>query len=606
MKPFFLIVYAFCFGGILHGQASRDQRIEDSVIGWWDNNRFDKSLKPTTDPVQLSRIAQLNKLVEWMKKSYTPVGGLGTFRRENLKTSYGVRFMIWSVSYDPMWLDEKGHFKPVAEEVTSYGIHMNTVPGSYPVPFLNGSGTYYFTWPPDGYRDNSSMRDMLKDADPKIHPQVYKYITRSNEGQMVLLAPGNKLPFVQLTRGEYLDLSEAAMNKKTGAEMEKYKATVARLRSKYKATLNEPAFIRDMQPTLNNFYGDIDVFATNGTGVAHPVYKIPMEVMKKAQSDQPQWIAIWFPYENQDRGNQLFEMYRAITENINYDYLYDYFFQPGKVKGIDYKPNNEAAWMARLSAYRNKYKTSSVNNKSTTKQPANVLLNEDFNSAVIGAMPVGWYARSYGTKAVVTGIDDQKGKWLKLGYNNPVMPLNIPKPLPANFTLEFDIATDKNFSGRAGGAVNLRLSTALLAPNGDEDLPANRQSMDIKIVAGNDANLQATSNYRGVLEAEIHNTKGDNRENNKEGIYFKASLPEFTDKKALVHITVQMKDGECRILVNGRSTGTPAAFRMAYGKACVQCGVPAGTRFNTLNWRNVTEDSGDVSVYISNIKLVKD
>ena len=186
------------------------------------------------------------------------------------------------------------------------------------------------------------------------------------------------------------------------------------------------------------------------------------------------------------------------------------------------------------------------------------------------------------------------------------MPLNLPKPLPANFTLEFDVATDENFGGRTGGAINLRLSTALLAPNGDEELPANRQAIDIKIVAGNDANRQAASNYLGVLQAEIHNTKGDNRENNKEGIYFNASLPDFTDKKTVVHITVQLKDGECRLFVNGKSIGTSAEFKMAYGKDCVQCGVPAATRFNTLNWRNVTEDSNDVSVYISNVRLVKD
>ena len=60
----------------------------------------------------------------------------------------------------------------------------------------------------------------------------------------------------------------------------------------------------------------------------------------------------------QENGNQLHEMYTAITENINYDYIYNYFFDPEKIKGITYKPANEEQLNARLTAYRNKNKAS--------------------------------------------------------------------------------------------------------------------------------------------------------------------------------------------------------------------------------------------------------
>ncbi|MEP7258791.1 MAG: hypothetical protein ABI687_10385 [Flavitalea sp.] len=376
---FWLLTLAMVSAG--YAQPSKAQRIEDSVIGWWNNNRFDNGLKTTSDPVQLRRVAQLDKLVQWVKKSYTPVAGLGTFRRENLKTSFGVRFMIWNVRYDPLWLDDKGHFTPVSEEQTSFGIHFNTIPGSYPIPFLNGTGVYYFTWPANGFRINSSAESLQANSDPKIHPNVYKYITRSNESQIVILAPNNKLPFVQLTRGEYLDAAESSLDKAFEKEKKRieqqgpnpallaaqqkqfagYRSQIASLKKKYASRLNDPAIIRSMQATLSDFNGNVDPFDISererGLHSFHEVYKVPLEVMQQAQSDKPQWLAAWFPFVPKERGNQLYELYRSMTENVNYDYLYDYFFDPGAVKNKEYKPNDEEGLNKRLAEYRNKYKS---------------------------------------------------------------------------------------------------------------------------------------------------------------------------------------------------------------------------------------------------------
>ncbi|RYY54931.1 MAG: hypothetical protein EOO09_12425 [Chitinophagaceae bacterium] len=599
LSLFFLLISAV---GI--SQHSRDQRIEDSVIGWWGNNRFDKSLKPATDPVQVKRIAILDKLVEWMKKSYTPVGGLGTFTRENRKTMFGVRFGVWGVDYGPEWLDEKGQFKPVAEEITPFGIHFNTVPASYAVPFLNGNGASYFVWPKDGFRlgRSATSRDAI---DPRpFSPNQSKYITRSNESQIVLLAPDNKLPFIQLTRREYLDLSEVALKKEGAAEMARGLATIDKLRKAYAGKLEQPAETRYMQPTLWNFKNESDdLFDTRE--YAYPVYKITAEVLQACQTAQPQWIAVWYPYHGSESGNSLYEMNRSLLENINYDYLYDYFFNPAKVNGASYKPADEAGLQTRLTAYRNKYKGSGTTQKAVAKT-ANVLFADDFASAGIGSKPTGWYIRSTGKASAVTTLKGQAGKWLKLGLNNPVNPVDIAWPLPANFKLEFDLATGDAFTARSGGTVILRFSTTKINTQGDDVLSPDRQWMEFKFAAGLDEALRSGSNYRGVVKAEMHRPGSVNTENHVEGIFFEGVLSQFTDKKTTMHVSLQMKSGVCLISIDGKPFVNSADFKLKYGSKAVMGGLPASTRFNSFRWIAGSEDGNDVGTYISNVLLVKE
>ena len=140
MKKAVLTLLYISMSVISVAQLTAEQRIQDSVIGWWSNNHFDNKIKPTNDPIQKKRIEIDDKIVEWMKKSYTPVGGLGTFTRQNLNQRYGVYFMVWNVPFSKEYLDEKGHFKPIDEENTPFGISVNNIPASYAVKFLNGSG----------------------------------------------------------------------------------------------------------------------------------------------------------------------------------------------------------------------------------------------------------------------------------------------------------------------------------------------------------------------------------------------------------------------------------------------------------------------------------
>jgi hypothetical protein len=623
-----LLVLLFCNRSF--GQLTAEQRIQDSVIGWWDNNHFDNKIKPTNDPVQKKRIEIDDKIVEWMKKSYTPVGGLGTSTRQNLNLRYGVYFMVWNVSFAKEYLDEKGHFKPIDEENTPFGISVNNIPASYAVKFLNGGGDYYFTWPPDGYFD----WEKNKDADPKIHPNVYKYITRINEVHSVFLAPNNKLPFVEITKGEYLNAAESSLDKEfqkkkeeinskwsdtksreeaygyEQKEMDRYRNAIHKWKDKYKDRLNEPAVLHNMQPTIiSDFFGDMDPFAISDIEKSSkqyfPLYKVPANIMEQCKTAQPQWIAVWFRYNTKENGNQLYEMYTAITQNLNYDYIYNYFFDPEKVKGIAYKPANEEQLKARLDGYRKK-NAAAINPVANTSSPyPGAFFFDDFSSGNEGGDPANWYFKRYGKHAVVTALKDQPGKWLKLGYGTPVNPSLLKKPLPENFTLEYDMVTAGGFTSRTGGAATLSLNTRAAGEDGVEQTGGDGTTVTLEIASGNEADINS-NNYRGIARVRLNSSQPVKKSNYSEEVLYEYALHEFTDKKTKIHVAVTVKNNLISVLINNKTVAVSTNFKTAYGGKCSTCGLMPGTKFNAVFWNNTTNDADNVNVYISNVKITKE
>ena len=63
MKPYFILLILIAVSIPSLAQLTSEQRIEDSVIGWWSNNRFDR-LKPQTDPLGKKKEAHVNKILE--------------------------------------------------------------------------------------------------------------------------------------------------------------------------------------------------------------------------------------------------------------------------------------------------------------------------------------------------------------------------------------------------------------------------------------------------------------------------------------------------------------------------------------------------------------
>jgi hypothetical protein len=118
------------------------------------------------------------------------------------------------------------------------------------------------------------------------------------------------------------------------------------------------AIVNNPELTIHSFSFSHDIFEINENQKQwkqyYTVYKYNKELLAKCRSDKPQWITISFPFDTEERGNQVTEMYQALTENFNYDYVFNYFFNPGKVKGITYKPADEEGLNKRLKKYRGK------------------------------------------------------------------------------------------------------------------------------------------------------------------------------------------------------------------------------------------------------------
>jgi hypothetical protein len=265
---------------------------------------------------------------------------------------------------------------------------------------------------------------------------------------------------------------------------------------------------------------------------AYQVYKIDAALRAKMESDTPQWIAIAFPFATKEKGNKLFEMYSALSQNFNYDYVYNYFFDAEKVKGIPYKPTNEEQLTARLNNYRKKNAAAITPIVNADALPATTFFFDDFSSSNEAGTPVNWFFRKYGKHAVVTTLKNQPGKWLKLGYNTAVNPSLLKKPVPENFTLEYDVVTDGDFTSRTGGAVKLTLNTRTASADGTEINGGNGSSVSIEIASGNERDYD-NNNYMGIVRVKINSTPDLNKENNASGLSYDYALREFTNKKTI-------------------------------------------------------------------------
>lgn len=322
MKKIFLLS-AFQFVILIaFAQPTPEQRIQDSVIGWWKKLSIPKPKPPSkSQPLTIKQQEILVNFVKWMQQSYSPVAGIGTYRLKFYKSgepsfapfAYGVDFRVWDVSFTPPWVEANGDFRPIDEQYTRFDVNANVIPGSYAIPFINTANQYLFTWPPNGYNiknipaQETSLSDNLNTG---------KFSTRVNELSTVYLAPGNKLPFVPVSRGQLLLLAEASvireiqkrktvienrgLDSKTQndafesvkKEMEKYRLSIQNLKEKYKNSLNEQAILNNMQATIYTFDDKMDPFVIKPYEQSRkdyfPVYAIEPAVLEKCKTDQPQ------------------------------------------------------------------------------------------------------------------------------------------------------------------------------------------------------------------------------------------------------------------------------------------------------------------------------
>ena len=119
-------------------------------------------------------------------------------------------------------------------------------------------------------------------------------------------------------------------------------------RQKYRNRLQEPAELQSDQPTVI-IENDTDVFESGGGAPKRlTVYAIDPKMMELTKTDAPQWIAISWTAQLNDPIS--LSLHQAIHNNFNLQYLYDYFFDPDKVKGQPYKPLRSPAAVETVTA----------------------------------------------------------------------------------------------------------------------------------------------------------------------------------------------------------------------------------------------------------------
>jgi hypothetical protein len=433
-----------------------------------------------------AQLSIADSFANWIQASYIPKGGLGDVSRtvskklglydQNdaaLPQTYGA----YAKTYLELKYDSSRKMVPATDSHLVWSIRANAVFGE-PVQMLNTPTQYYFLIPlfgePIGADKENEENRIRQRYDLSSHPTLKRYITYFNlqtyssvfaNASYVLLSKDNKLPFIKITKGEYLDKLAGAIERKYINEKEsaikswpdgnartnalrdadnRYQKRLSVLKNilaKYKSRLQETAVIFELQPTefLEN---NPDMFEDNGlNGHRFPVYKIDPVMAELSKTDKPQWILVtWDGNITEPVAKQQHE---AIINNFNFDYVYNFFFDPEKVKGQPYKPLRSP--YAKEAVVVTEASEATKNNTSNK----NVHFFEDFSTTGIGQKPIGW---SVGTAGLITNLDGLPGSWAVMaGDYNVLIPNQLRKPLPQNFTVSYELVAAQNFTWGAKG-----------------------------------------------------------------------------------------------------------------------------------------------------------
>lgn len=137
------------------------------------------------------------------------------------------------------------------------------------------------------------------------------------------------------------------------------------------------------------------------------------------------------------------QLHEAILNNFDFDYLYDFVFNPEKVKGRPYKPRRSpTATEPTLMAEPSDAMKAAASDTS-------VHFFEDFSKTPPGQRPIAW---ATGTAGLVTKLDGLPGNWAVMGGDHILLtPKELTKPLPQNFTVSYELVAAQKFTWGAKG-----------------------------------------------------------------------------------------------------------------------------------------------------------
>jgi hypothetical protein len=608
MKKALFIVTLFLSANSF-AQPIPSQSIENSMLGWMKVYNFKgaKAAMKVDDKVySIAQLSICDSLVNWMQASYIPRGGLGDVKKmlsaklgpynQNtaaLPQTYGA----YTKTYIELKYNSSHKMEPATNSHELWSILANG-PVGIAADALCTPTQYYFTLPSfgeQGYDD-----ELPKLYELGTHPNTKKYFnyfrrnTAIGNEKTIVLFKDNKSPFIKITRGEYLDAVAGAIERKYKTEKDdavtkwytdatratarqaaddRYRKRMAVLKNnkeKYKNHLGETAEIFTTEPdAMPENYPDI--FEGNGASrLKLFVYKIDPVIAELCKKDKPQWINItWHGDINTPVGKHQHE---SIINNFNFEYVYNFFFNPEKVMGQVYKPLHSPSLKETVVI------TEASETSKKTTDDKNIFFFEDFSTTVPGKKPLGWLAKlsNAGTAGMVTNPDGLGGNWVAL-RGHYISATLLKKPTPQDFTLSYDLAVPQNFTWGAKG-LTMQLSK--------ETSPGNAESfLKLKLRPGSGG-----SDGEATLETGFRTPPGYSNGTK----WYVANG--FSNNKKINRITITIKkmDEGLQVFID--------KIKIAeYEKA-----IPVAHLFNALSFDCSGNNAENDTYFISNIKITKD
>jgi hypothetical protein len=574
--------------------------IVDKEMGWIKVYNFPPATEPLKVDTRVYSTAQRTiavDLANWMQASYSPIGGLGDVVRTFPKLgpavpqSYGVIGKV----YTELKYGANRKIEPVSDSHYSWNVMVN---GSFGLPAaaINTPERYYFTIP--NAIQHRFSEEIATAVDLSGHPFLGQFpawlASAGNNGtrKSVLLAKDRRLPFVKLTRGEYLDALGIAItrtyeqDKKKLSEAEqgdpqriarwitpieertaKRRQVLEANREKYKNRLQEVAEISTVEPDIA-LERVPDVFEGNGSSrLRLPVYTIDAATLERCKSGPPQWIVVSWSAELRDPVSK--RLYDAVVNQFNLEYIYNRFFDPEKVKGVPYAPLRPA-----------RVETAAVEASAASKKVAadpNVYFFDDFSTTPVGKPALDWKSTltNTGASSVVVELKGLEGRWAALtGFT--VTPARVTSPLPPDFTVSYDLVAARGYTWGARG-----MTFRLL--KGDEGT-ASQSFFSVRLRPGFDGR-----DGEAVIEGKFPGAPGY-----------------FTETKWVAAPGFSNNQPHNRITVTIRKQGAMAQVFIGQTKVAeYPKGIPETLRFDALSFSLQGQAGPNDQMYISGVKITK-
>lgn len=596
---------------------------ENDYLGWIKLYKYKGAAKAVQVDEKKYTIAQLSiidSFANWMQASYMPKGTLGDIIKyvtpkknlyhERFNTAVPPSFGARAVSY--LFLKRSGN-KWVPENNLGYGwsIGANEIPLSYRLLDFNTDKVCLFTIPSYNVKVVAEQpgSDEAKEArayDLSKDPVLGKYLQYAipNFGptmrmNMVILAKNNISPFVQITIGEALQYAADALPVRLEEELKKIreansgnqkeidrwsaqqrdnfaraKATLEQMNSKYQGQLGEPAFstyggyvVSSLQNNYD-FFTNVKVDQPGNFDRSYPIYRVKPAVQALCSSDKPQWILVkWYGADLRDAPFR--HMHESILGNFDMDHVYNFFFDPEKIKGRSYQPRRSPRFEEKTVTEER----SPVAKKA--EMDASIFYFEDFSSKPIGQKPNGWRSEMNADAdyPAVVQLIGQDEKWMELKGHSNLLPLQLKKPFPQDFELTFDLAVPKDIAWGAK-AFELYLGTQ---SKYDEAVP----HLKMRIRAGF---------YGRPGETSLQGKFGNGFFSNLKPYY---EAPGFSNDKEVNRVKISLRKSGETLTYTINNTGI-----VTLPKA-----IPAGTGFNSLFLRHISSSGENEKYFITNIKI---